>query len=153
MARRVKIGDIIEITTGGGFAYTQYTHKDAARGALLRVFNGIYVERISDINLFYRLGVRFKIFFPLHESINRGIFKVIGNIDIPPDRIIFPTFRNGVRNPSTGKVDTWFIWNGKEEWPVEKLSAEQRKYSLEWIVNDTRLVELIETGWRPEDFV
>ena len=35
---RLKIGDIVEIKTGKGLVYAQYTHKHQQYGALLRVF-------------------------------------------------------------------------------------------------------------------
>ncbi len=61
-----------------------------------------------------------------------------------------PTFRTGVINPKTGKVDVWWLWDGNREWKIGAISEEQRKFPIRGSWNDTLFIERIEEGWLPE---
>jgi hypothetical protein len=145
---RLKIGDIVEIKTGKGLVYAQYTHKHQQYGALLRVFRKFYGVRPSDFTELVRSRPAFMCFFPLGAAVNRGIVSIVDNVVVPPEA--FPTFRGGVIDPSTGKVKVWWLWDGEREWRVGELTAEQRRLSFSEVWNDTLLIERIESGWTPE---
>lgn len=147
---KIKIGDIVEIVTKNGFSYAQYTHKNPSFGALLRVFGENFSDRPQKFDDIVNVRPVFMTFFPLGTAIHRGIFSVVANVDVPAHALPFPTFRAGIPNPATGKVDVWWLWDGETEWPVGKLTEEQRSLSLRGIWNDTFLVERIESGWTPE---
>jgi hypothetical protein len=75
---------------------------------------------------------------------------LVGNVVVPLEAQAFPTFRNGVIDPSTGKVKVWWLWNGEKEWRVGEITAEQRRLPILGVWNDTLLIERIESGWTPE---
>lgn len=147
---RVKIGDIVEITTNEGFAYAQYTHKHQLYGALLRVFEGIYESRPSDLEDVVRHKVAFSCFFPLGAAVHRKIVSIIGNAAVAKEEQHFPIFRNGTMDPSMGKVEVWWLWDGERQWRVGKLTPEQRAFPILGTWNDTLLIHRIETHWTPE---
>ena len=146
----VKIGDVIEIMTGKGYAYAQYTHKHPQYGALLRVFRGLYASRPDRLEDILKHEIQFSTFFPLKAAVNRGITSVVANH--PVDRLLqeFPLFRAGVVDPTTGKVAVWWLWDGQNEEKVGTLTNEQRKLPIRGVWNDTLLIERIESGWTPE---
>ena len=151
--KRLKIGDIIEIPTRHGFAYAQFTHKHRMYGALLRVYNTIYQTKQSLDVIQSAVNSRepdFSTFFPLGAAVNRSIVSVVGNAPIPEKQKPFPLFRNGNEDPKTKNVETRWLWDGEKEWPIGKLTKEQRRLSLNEVWNDTLLVERIESGWTPE---
>ncbi|NBB48893.1 hypothetical protein GVN24_11475 [Rhizobium sp. CRIBSB] len=148
---RPKIGDVIEIKTSCGLFYAQFAHKHPRYGALLRVFGNSYALRPFGFDDVVKSDPAFMCFFPLGAAVNRGIVPIVGHVVLPPEACPFPVFRSGVVDPSTGKVAVWWLWDGEKEWRVEELTAEQRKFSLRGIWNDTLLIERLETGWRPEN--
>lgn len=151
MAKRAKLGDVIEIPTSQGIAYAQFTHRDPQWGALLRVIDGLFQARVTDFEALVERPVLFSAFFPLQQAINQGIVSIAGNAPIRPDLEEFPTFRSGPIDPVTRKVKSWWLWNGRDQWQVETLSPLQRTYPLREVVNDTLLIRRIENGWRSED--
>jgi len=151
--KRPKIGDIIEIPTRHGFAYAQFTHKHRMYGALLRVYNTIYQTKQSLDVIQSAVNSRepdFSTFFPLGAAVNRSIVSVVGNAPIPEKQKPFPLFRGGVVDQKTRKVETWWLWDGENEWPIGELASEQKRIPIRGVWNDTLLVERIETGWTPE---
>ncbi|GMO53789.1 MAG: hypothetical protein Ta2G_12280 [Termitinemataceae bacterium] len=153
MAKRAKIGDVIEIKLNKGVSYAVYTHKNNMYGPLLRIFNHIYMERPTDFNTLFSAAPTFSYFFPLGAAVSRGIVTIVGNIAVPVHMQDFPIFRTGTPNPVTNKVSAWWLWDGENEWCVGEITQEQRKLSILGIVNDTYLVEKIESGWTPENDV
>jgi hypothetical protein len=128
-----QIGDVIEIKTPKGFAYAQYTHEHSEpprMGSLLRVVDGEFETPQRSSQELVSLPTRFKVFFPLAAAIKKGAVRIIGHETVPPQDRVFPVFKNGVRDPRTGKVDTWWLWDGKREWRVGTLTEEPKKYPL-----------------------
>ena len=148
MAKRAKIGDIVEILTSRGFAYVQYTHHDPTHGSLVRVLPGIFDKRPQSFDALARQRARFVAFVPLGKAISQKVFSVVARAPIPEDAQKFPLFRAGAVSPS-GRVKTWWLWDGKKEWPVGDLSPEQETLPFRSIWNDTLLIERIESGWVP----
>lgn len=149
----VKFGDLIEIGTNKGLAYALYTHRHdepPRYGALLRVLDGLYAARPNDLSKVVQRPIRFNTFFPLQAAVNQGIVEVVGNVEIPETLRAFPVFRSGFVNPKTKKVESWYLWNGKDTWQIGALTPEQRKLSIEGVCNDTYLIRKIEEGWSPE---
>jgi hypothetical protein len=70
MARRLKVGDVIEIETRQGLAYAQYTHRVEGMGYLIRVVEGTFQTRPSDLAAVVRGRTAFKAVFPLQRAIN-----------------------------------------------------------------------------------
>jgi len=147
---KLKIGDVVEIKTAKGLAYAQYAHKHKQYGALLRLFGDFYDVRPNSFTELVNHKPTFMCFFPLNTAVSRGIVSIVDNAALAADAQIFPVFRAGVTDPSTRKVGVWWLWNGEKEWRVGDLNAEQRKFPIRGVWNDTLLIERIESGWTPE---
>jgi hypothetical protein len=150
--KRVKTGDIIEIETKKGFAYAIYTHKNERYGYILQVFKGDYDEPLTNFIDLPKNGIRFAVFFPLQAAINRGIFKIAGNISLPDELKPYPIFRcGGWVDPKTKKMNIWWLRDGEKTLRIGPiLTDEQRRLPILEIINDTMLIHLIETNWLPE---
>lgn len=94
---------------------------------------------------------QFLIFFPLGSAVNQQIVVIVDNLPVPQHAQPFPIFRNGARDPATNTVNVWWLWDGEKEWRVGSLKSAQRSLPLLRIVNDTALIEMIETAYNPED--
>jgi hypothetical protein len=152
MGKKIKIGDVIEIPTKFGNAYAQFAHyhKEPPRfGALLRVIPGYFDERPKSLGEIVAQKESFWAFFPLQAAVNRNIFSIVANEPVPPHAQRFPFFRAGNRNPRTGRVDKWWLWDGVKAWKLDKLNDEQLDLPIKAIWNDTLLISRIEQGWTP----
>ena len=150
MRRKKHIGDIIEIPTAKGFIYAQCTHTHQNFGEVLRIFKDFYKERPSDFTNMASEKEKFIVLFPLNEAVKQKIFEVVGRAEIPESSKKFPIFRNGLPNQKTGKIEVWWLWDGEKEWKIGKIKKEQRKLPLHEVINDTLLIERLESGWTPE---
>jgi len=148
--RRVKIGDIIEITTSKGLAYAQYTHRHKQYSALIRVLEGLFESRPKDFATLVKQRHRFVTFVPLQAAVNREIFSIVGNEEVPEEAKEFPIFRAGVIDQETMKVATWWLWDGEKEWRIGELTPEQRSFPIASVWTPVALVQRIESGWTPE---
>lgn len=146
----LKIGDVVELKTSRGFSYLHYTHKHRQYGALLRAFVGFHEARPSSLTKLMVGESAFQCSFPLRAALDQGIVSVVGNVELPASEKNFPTFRAGVMNPATRKVDVWWLWDGQEERKVGDLTSEQRRLSIRGVWNDTLLRDRLKSGWRPE---
>jgi hypothetical protein len=147
--RRARIGDIIEIRTSHGLAYAQYTHEHSVPpkfGSLIRVLPGLYTEPPEIFDSLVEQSPVFMVFFPLHAALRQGIVRQVGNVSVPPSAKDFPVFRDGLEDPVTGKVDVWWLWDGRKEWRIGALTEEQRGFPIRQVVNDTMLIAMIEKG-------
>jgi hypothetical protein len=147
---RLRIGDVVEVPVSKGLVYAHYTHRHPEFGALLRVFGDIFTERPSsaDLNTLVRKEPQFITFFPLQAALKHRIVSIAANAEPGEDAKQFPLFRDGVLNPATKRVDVWWLWDGEKEWRVGDLTEEQRKLPMREVINDTLLIERIESGWR-----
>lgn len=146
---KLRIGDVIEISTSMGFAYAQYTHRHRQYGALLRVFGEVYSDRLNDLKELVQGRPAFCCFFPLNAAVDQGIVSIVANEKLPAAAQTFPVFRAGVMDPVSKKVGIWWLWDGEKEWKVGDLSPEQRNLNIRGVWNDRLLIERIESGWRP----
>ncbi len=151
MARRARIGDIVEFKAPTGIAYALYTHKHPMFGNLLRVYSRLYEGPLSDPAKGVSNSPTFSTFFPLQEAVDRGIVRLVGSTEVPESLRDFPVFRAAMRDPRTGKVAAWWLWDGTNEWKVGSLAPEHRSLPIREVVNDTLLVERIASGWTAEN--
>lgn len=149
MAKRVKIGDVIEITTAEGLVYAQCSHKNKEWGHLLRILPGFHEERPCDYSILVKLKESFVVFFPLQAAVSKGIFQIVANEEVPPEAQKFPLFRAAGYSDKQGYVHDWWLWDGEKEWQIGRLTEELKKLPIRQIINDTLLIEWIETGWTP----
>ena len=149
MAKRVQLGDVIEIPTAKGFAYAQCSHKHPRFGHLIRILPGFHQTRPASFGTFVKQKEQFVTFFPLGAAVHRGIFEIVTHEEIPEEAQAFPLFRDGVENPKTGRVNDWWLWDGQREWRVGDLTPEQRQLPIRAIWTDLLLIQRIEEGWTP----
>ncbi|MFB3304750.1 hypothetical protein [Pseudomonas sp. AMR01] len=145
----IRVGDVFVIATTNGKAYLQFVKKIPPMGSLIRVLPGTYNE-LPDLDALVGEKTNFWIFFPVSAALKQGIIQKAKGGAIPEHSQKTPTFRAGVVDPSTGRVDTWWFWNGEREWKVGEITPEQRSYPIRGTWNDTLLVQRIEEGWLPE---
>ncbi|BET12083.1 hypothetical protein [Pandoraea sputorum] len=147
----MKIGDVFEIKTKKGNAYFQFSGRIPPMGALIRVLPGTFQHLPLDMDELVASRTNFWIFFPVSAAEKRGIVRKIKNYKIPEHSVRSPIFRTGIVDPSTKKVESWWLWDGETEWEVGALTDELRKLPIRGAWNDTLLVERIEEGWLPEN--
>lgn len=145
----MKVGDVFAIETTNGKAYFQFVKKIPPMGSLIRVLPGTYKTE-PNVNALVEEKTNFWIFFPVSAALKQGIIQKAKSCNVPGHSKETPTFRAGVVDPSTGRVDTWWFWNGDKEWKVGEITEEQRKLPIRGSWNDTLLVQRIEEGWLPE---
>lgn len=147
---RPKIGDIIEFTTPKGLAYAQYTHKDQKFGHLIRILPDTFTSRPERFDDLVERKELFFVFFPLSAATSRRLATIVSNEKIPMHSQGQPLMKKRGFITKDGKVLNWWIWDGKKEVAVERLTEEQKKFSIVEIINDTLLIERIIQGWLPE---
>lgn len=146
-------GDVFEITTPKGFAYLQQVLRDPLMGDLVRVLPGIYESRPLGLNIVTDRKELFFTFFPVGAALARKIVRKIGASPLPVGLQSMPPMRNAGGRTPEGKVLNWRLLEGNEERLVEKLTEEQKDWSIRAIWNDTLLVERIIEGWMPRNLV
>jgi hypothetical protein len=147
MGKRVRIGDILEVGTSRGLGYIQVTHHHKQYGHLIRVLPGFRDARPNDFEALAALPTRFVTFIPAQAIVNQQIWPVVASEPVPSFAQGFPLFRAGAIGPGGAKPSTWWLWDGTKEWRVGSLTADQRKYPLRGIWNDTLLIERMASDW------
>jgi hypothetical protein len=151
MAKRLKVGDVIEIETRRGLAYAQYTHRVEGMGYLIRVVEDTFRVRPSCLAAVVRGRTAFKAVFPLQRAVNLKMYELVGNHEVPEEDLAFPVFRQRGFVDREGRVHDWYLWDGERTWKLQGgLTAETRKYPLREIINAVLLVERIENRWTHE---
>ncbi|WP_226489101.1 hypothetical protein [Pseudomonas sp. B20] len=147
MAKKVKLGDILQVLTSQGVAYAQVTHKHPEFGFLIRVFPGFHKEQPKDFSKMLEKEPQFSAFFVVQSAVNQGLLSVVGNLPISENLQEFPTFRS--RNGGEG--GSIWLWNGGEAVRLAReISSEELKYSTRGIISAPLLVERIENNYRAE---
>ena len=147
-----RIGDVVEIPTLRGFAYAQYTHEhreSPRHGSLLRVLPGLYDRQPEDLASLVEQEERFSVFFPLGAALARGIFRIVGNPDVPARKQPFPVLRSKTPDGRT------YYWAGRREWRETwwRRTPRWRRGAIDEIWHDTALVERVSSGWKLADDV
>lgn len=145
----IKSGDVFSIKLSNGSAYFQFARKNPLMGSLIRVLPGIYTNE-PDLNELVEKEKNFWVFFPVGSALKKKVIQKVKNILLPIHAKEFPIFRTGVVDPSTGRVENWWFWDGEQGWMVGKITDEQRKLPIRGVWNDTLLIQRIEEGWLPE---
>ncbi|MCT4938882.1 hypothetical protein [Pseudomonas aeruginosa] len=147
MAKKVKLGDVLQILTSQGVAYAQVTHKHPEFGYLIRVFSGFYDAQPEDFSAVVSSPVQFSAFFVVQSAVNQGLLSVVANTPVPVSLQVFPTFRS--RNGGPG--GSIWLWSGGDAVRLERcLLPEELTYPTEGIISAPLLVERIENNYRAE---
>lgn len=121
----------------GPLAEGVLTHRHKLMGELVRLY---CVKSRRD----WRGPPDLTVFFPLSAALRRRLVKKTGAILIPDHLADFPTFRSAHFNPKTGLAESWWCWDGEQEWRHDG-SPDQIAHLPYWqAVNDTALIEMLE---------
>ncbi len=151
MPKIPRIGDIIEIPTKRGLAYAHYKIQNKEFGALIHVLPRLFTERPADFATLTVEKSQFIAFFPLRAAVNRGIFKIVGNVPVSETDQKLPLFKARGHIDRRGRVHDWWLWDGERTWRAgRQLRPKHRALPERTIINDTLLIERIEEGWTEE---
>src|SRR5262249_26140254 len=128
--RNLIVGDVVEVVTDKGLAYAQCSHLHPTFGPLLRVLPGFHRVQPSEFLTVVNQRESFHVFMLWDSSVDPAMMRIISHQEVPEQSKSFPLFRDGIRDPSTGRVTVWWLWDGEKEWPVGELTSEQRKLPL-----------------------
>jgi hypothetical protein len=129
MAKRVKIGDIMQILTSEGISYAQVTHRNPKYGYLIMVFPGTYPQVPKDFNEVVDQTPQFSAFFPLQPAIHRGYFAIVANVPVSSKNEPFPVFRSGLRGKDGKMMGSWWLWDGETETRLDRPLTNEEKIS------------------------
>lgn len=147
MAKKVKLGDVLQILTSQGVACAQVTHKHPEFDYLIRIFSGFYDAQPEDFAAVVNNGIQFSAFIVVQSAVNQGLLSVVGNAPVPDSLQAFPMFRS--RNGGPG--GSIWLWNGSESFRLDRdLLPEEMKYPTEGIISAPLLVERIENNYKAE---
>ena len=117
---------------------------------MIRILPGFFEERPPDLCELVKEKEKFVTFFPLQAAVNRKIFEVVENCDVPQSAKQFPLFRAAGWIDRKGRVLDWWLWDGERSWRIGKLTQDQLKLPIRSVINDTLLIQNIEEDWTPE---
>jgi hypothetical protein len=152
---RPRIGDILEFPLlNGKLAYIQFVNNYREKpvwGPLIRVLPGIYSKRPDDILALARKKEVFVTFVPITHCMKE--FRIVENGPVP-DHLNnkWPLFKAYNENYET-KNRIWWLWDGKKEWRVGKLSPEHIDLPMRELIDLQVLEDRIVSGWRPRNEV
>lgn len=147
MAKRVKLGDVLQVLTSQGVAYAQVTHKHPEYGYLIRVFSGFHDRQPGDFATVVAGPVLFSAFFVVQTAVNQSLLAVVGHVPVPEHLQAFPVFRS--RNGGAG--GSLWLWDGETSVCLEReLSEQEQRYPVRGIISAPLLVERIEKNYRAE---
>lgn len=147
--RRIKVGDIFEISTPKGKAYLHYIYKDKMTGDLIRVLPGLYSDRPDSLDKLAGSKESFMVSFPLSAAYKQ---KIVAHVSYyAADSFEKPKYMR-TEHIVRGEFLGWHIID-TETWQrqlVKTLTPEQKKLSPWGIWNDTLLIENLVDDWSLE---
>jgi hypothetical protein len=145
MLARPQPGLAFSLVSDVGFGVGLVTHDIPKTGSLIWIAESTFEEE-PTLELVRQISEwRWPVLFPLAAAIRRKIVQPIGMIPVPRALQPFPTMRSG--NKTLG----WTAFTESEGVRRKLGSTNDRSLPIYGIVNDTRLKEMIVSGWRPED--
>lgn len=97
-------------------------------------------ERPPDLSEVVKQKKNFVTFFALEVAVNRKIFEVVDNCEIPESAKRFPLLRAAGPVNRQGKVHDWCLWDGEREWS-RKTYARPLRLPITFCNCDTLLIE------------
>lgn len=143
VARVIRPGFAFAVVSDLGFVVGLHTHRNEFMGYLIWLSQRTFDEMPTIDDARAITEWRWCVFYPLGAAINRQIDIPIGNIPIPSDLQGFPRMRSG------GGPQPWFEHDEGELRGLGR-PTQDRALPIVQAVNDTRLKEMITTGWRPD---
>ena len=145
---RPSVGDVIEIPTQDGPAYAQYSHWSDRYGESFRVLPGVHESRPADWDPLVGQPELFSTFTPLAQAIHDHNVSVVASVPVPRSAESFPIMRAPGLADANGN-NVWWLWDGKREWRIPELTAEQQRLSIREIVGLAVIADRLLNGWTP----
>jgi hypothetical protein len=133
------------MATDAGFAVGVMSYDVERIGSLIWMAEPVFDEEPTLDQVVHINRWRWPVFFPLSAALRRKIVTPIGPLSVPESLQSFPLMRS--RNGRGGWNLVKFV-NGASQPCGDASDPTTPIYS---VVNDTRLREMIVSGWRPED--
>ncbi len=150
MAKRIKVGDVVQIATSKGISYAQVTHRHPRYGHLLRVFESVYNSQPDNLAEVVATHVLLSAFFPIQNAVGEGLLTIVGNSKVTDANLAFPIFRGSARDKA-GNRGPWWLWDGETEVMLTRgLSDDEKRYPVRGIISLPSMIERIEKGYRAE---
>jgi len=149
---KIELGDVFEIKTeSGNKIYIQCVEipEDVVNEIeLLKIFYDLHQVRPDDISSIINGGFFYNR-FALKAAVKKKIVTKVGNIQLPND-FESPLYYRTENDFGEG----WQIVNAKTWYreTVLTLSDDQKKLSPWGSMNDTLIIELLENGWKLENW-
>jgi hypothetical protein len=148
--RRSLPGLAFSLPTDAGFVIGLATHDIPRLGTLIWISRETYDEEPGTSEASGVNDWRWPIFFPLNAALRGRIATKIGHVPIPDHLAQMPVMRS---RAGSGRAAGWNLVELPESGsPGTRVagSANDPKVPIYQIVNDTRLKEMVASGWRPE---
>lgn len=144
MARVIRPGFAFVVVSSVGFTIGLHTHRDKLMGYLIWLSAKNYDEMPTLQDARQTSDWRWCVFYALGAAINRKIDIPLGQIDVPPPLARFPRMRSG------GGPQPWHEYDDGDFAGPGRECADPT-LPIRSTVNDTKLKEMIVSGWEPSD--
>jgi hypothetical protein len=112
LAKRIRVGDVVEVATSNGLAYAQVSHihreERSAYGPLLRVLPGLFLKRPAQLAELVSQDATVLMFCALSAAVRNGICEIVDNVPVPEKYREFPVFRT--TDDPAGIAGNWAFW-------------------------------------------
>ena len=133
------------MVSDAGFVVGLVTHDRPKLGTLLWIATPTFDDEPTCIEVEGITSWRWPVLFPLAAAVSRRIMVPIGMVSIPDTLRPFPTMRSG--NRSAG----WSAFTEAGGVRHQLGPTSDSSLPIYKVVNDTRLKEMVVSGWRQED--
>ena len=150
--KRVKLGDVFEISTSKGKAYLHYIYQDKDLIELIRVLPGLYSSVPENLDQIVESNEKFMVSFPLTAAYKRHLVEKVGHY--PATNFTRPQYMR-TEFIVGREMKGWHIVNVDtlQRQSVQKLTPEQMRLSPWGIWNDTFLIENLEKDWNLDKWI
>ena len=143
--KTIGIGDCFRLKDAGREIIMHVTKKDQEYGERIGVLTPPRELTIGELG---ELNYLFQVYFPVTHAWKKGLLEWLGNFPVRSAEIIM---RRPGKRDNDGRICNWFlVFEDGSEVFREKLSPQEKKLSLAVIWNDTMLVDMVNSGWKPD---
>jgi len=144
----IKPGDMLEAHTPKGLAYIQYVGRHREYGDVIRVFQGHYDHRCTNL-IEVALRPAYIAFYSARAAVKQGLVEYIATVPLAEFVVVPSDLRRAAARARSGKVLTWIVESGTGESLRHELSESERELPIAAVWDHELLIERISTGWTP----
>jgi hypothetical protein len=145
MAKRSNVGKAFWVALGSGFATGIVTYEHPQYLQLVWMAREFLEEPPTPEDI-PSLTWQWCTYFPAAAAMRQRIVEPIGVVEIPETIRTPPLMRTGVP-----RLDNWIVVDADFR-SLRKATFDDRFLCPFGIINDTMLIELLESRWKPEDW-